>query len=392
MNALFLSDTQIGAGKNLAADRLADQEQGLNEIADLADAYDVELVVHCGDVFDSRHPDEDSRMVFKRFARRIEASRQFVVVAGNHDLRNAAVASAVDLYDECEFVREPDVVQFTDANFACLPWTPPGRMVASQNGGDRDEIHALIADRLVDVARDLRERCPDTAPAILVPHWWISGATTVRGVGSPDVIREPQIPLNDLTALGYDAIVAGHVHNPEPLSLAPLVAYCGSPMVCDWGETGMPHGVRVLDTTTMEHRFIEIPDHPFVTVDADLTGSLPLYDTDAPLDETDYISAAIAERFPLTDAVVRIRYRATAEQARRVDHAALRGLVADAGASKLYAIQPEIVRSERARVEGVDENLSEREALIRWTEANGIGGPQEEALDSLTADYLEALA
>ena len=65
---LFLSDTQLGAGKNLAEDRLADQEAVLGRIAEIADERSVDVVVHCGDVFEHRHPDEDARMVVKRWA------------------------------------------------------------------------------------------------------------------------------------------------------------------------------------------------------------------------------------------------------------------------------------------------------------------------------------
>jgi DNA repair protein SbcD/Mre11 len=396
---LALSDTQIGGGRNLALDRLADQESVLNAIADLAASEAVDLVLHCGDVFDSRNPTDDARMVVKRFFDRIAEQCRVVVVAGNHCLRNAALASAVDLYDGCTFVREPRVFEVGDCALACLPWCPPGQYVAGRHGGNRDQANQEIGDLLVEVADGLAGQVESavTPTTILALHWWISGATSPTGYGAdPGVIREPAvIPLSGLTELGFDAVIAGHVHRPQVLHEGPPVFYCGPPSVCDWGEVGTKHGVWIFDTETLQRRYIEIPDRRFVTVDADLTEG-PCIDRGLPYaegpDETDRITAAIAEHFPLTDAVVRLRYRATAEQARRVDHAALRGLLADAGVSKLYAIQPEIVRSERARVEGVDETMDAHEALVAWTQSQGIGGEVEERLEQLQNRYLEEVA
>jgi hypothetical protein len=90
---------------------------------------------------------------------------------------------------------------------------------------------------------------------------------------------------------------------------------------------------------------------------------------------------------------VRVRYRATAEQARRVDQQAIRRAVHEAGAHKLYAVQPDIVRTGRARVEGADESMDEREAMYRWLVSQGINdfSDQAAAVVDRHADYLEAV-
>lgn len=414
MKLLCCADFHLGAGAEYGprpGDRLADQREVLDRICERAVSEGVDAVLFAGDAFERRSPTPAELIVWRRFYGTLRvAGIDIIGVAGNHDVASADLPTGMEVVDACH--RAPCVVEIGSFDapvfVATLPWTPPARLVAARGGGDRDELHAEAAQLLLQTARELRAQIPHGRTSILLAHWSVSGAVTPSGA-DVGLFREVVLPLPDLLGLDFDFVVLGHIHEMQVLAsnvvadfrsangtdamgTGPVGFYVGSPMVLNFGEAQGHHGVVLLDTEARSIRHVELDDRPFVTVDVDLLDPAIEAAGGLATDETDYIAAGVVERFPLTGAVVRIRYRATAEQARRVDHAALRGLVADAGASKLYAIQPEIVRSERARVAGVDENLSEREALIRWTEANGIGGPQEEALDSLTADYLEALA
>src|SRR5579859_6727067 len=162
---LALADTQLGSGRSLADDRLVDQEAVLNTVADLAHERDVDVVLHCGDVFESRHPGEEERMVFKRWVtevtapvydgrERISKAKRLVVVAGNHDLSNTALASAVDLYDRCEFVRIPTVLDLGGVSLACLPWAPIHNLVAGRESAERGGAFEQAAEALVAITQD----------------------------------------------------------------------------------------------------------------------------------------------------------------------------------------------------------------------------------------------
>ena len=397
MRLLILSDTQIGSGTSLVENRTSEQAEMLTQIADLADRERVDLVLHCGDVFDKRHPSEEARLTFKRFAARVTAERPLLIAAGNHDLRHADLPSAVDLYDDCAFVRQPAVRQFGDLFVAMLPWVPLARRVADRNG-DRGGIYEETAALLVDAAADLRAQCDGIA--ILALHWMLSGARLPNGL-PVEQLRSVVLPTSALQAQGWDAIFAGDIHVPENLGTdaAPVVS-CGSPWVNDFGEAEIEHGVWLYDTETRDLRFEPVEDaHRFVTVDVDLTEIQERPDHYIDLDETDLIASTIAEHFPFTDAVVRVRYRCTAEQARRVDAAALRTLLADAGVWKVYSIQADVVRGDRARVEGVDESMDELDALEAWITANFQSMPavrdqarRVDALRDLTASFLEEAA
>jgi DNA repair exonuclease SbcCD nuclease subunit len=394
---LALSDTQLGAGRKLAVDRLADQEAVLDQIVLLAFDEEVDLVVHCGDVFDSRTPSDEERLVFRRFAKRIaNGLRDFVVVAGNHDLRNAALASPVDLTDDhYDFVREPRVIQTRAGALACLPWAPPGHYIASRNGQSREQLNADIAALVVKSADWLRSEHP--GPMILAGHWMVSGGSLPNGL-PVDQLGSPVLPLADLEELGFDLCLFGDVHVPERLGNGSVISV-GSPALNDWGEEKVAHGVWLYDTEpgrdNPEPRFVPLSDRRFQTVDVDLTateGDIFRY-VQLGLDETDAIAAALSAHFPLTDATVRLRVKATAEQIRRVDFAAIRRLADDAGVHRLIVAPPEIERVERARVAGVDETLSVASALELWIEANSeLVGKRADELRRLDAELAEELA
>jgi exonuclease SbcD len=416
---LCCGDFHLGAGAEYGprpGDRLRDQERVLNEIVRIAHEENVDAVLFAGDAFERRRPSPEEIHVWQEFVYEATChSASLVSIDGNHDVIAADVFAAPELAIGMDHYRTPGVEELCShkseaerAYVATLPWTPPAHLVANRNGGDRDELHAEVADLLLDAARDLRSQIPVGRPSILLAHWSVSGAVTPTGA-DVGLFREPVLPLADLLALGFDWIVLGHIHETQILARDPVVMrsengteavgngtcafYVGSPMVLNFGEAKGHHGVMLLDTDARSLRHIEIPDRPFVTVDADIPIALANPVGIYPItDPTDLIAAAVAEHLPLTDAVVRIRYKATAEQARRVDHAALRGLVADAGASKLYAIQPEIVRTDRARVEGVDEQVGPMEALDLWIEHNFQEVARGDELRVLTSRYLEDVA
>jgi len=88
-------------------------------------------------------------------------------------------------------------------------------------------------------------------------------------------------------------------------------------------------------------------------------------------------------------AIVRVRYVASREQARRVDQHAIRQALLDAGAVHV-TVQPEIVREQVARVEGMTEDIDAAKALGLWLSAQGIEEQRAEVLSSRARDYLEA--
>lgn len=400
MRILAVSDTQLGAGKQLADDRLADQEQVLNAIADLAHERDVDVVLHCGDVFEHRHPGEAERMVFKRWAAKVtehhpkphlprsrmvgemlivEGGPRLIVLAGNHDLSNTALASAVDLYDRCEFIRSPRVLDLGGCSLACLPWAPIHSLVAGRESTERVGANAQAAEALTAILRGLADQ-RDGKPMLLAAHWSIEGSCLPSGIPVAD-LAEPVVPLSALDQFAYT--IAGHIHNGG--RFAPGAMYCGSPYPCSYGESG-PHGCWLFAIDPLEPgadaEFIPISSRRLVTIDCDLTQHDPSqYEPGA---ETDLIFDG---DWDLTDATVRVRYTASEEQHRRVNVPVLKHAILRAGAHKLYSVEPTILRADRERVKGLDETAEPAAALDAWCEASGVDAGKREGLQALLQRY-----
>jgi DNA repair protein SbcD/Mre11 len=395
MKLLAISDSHIGAGYDHRKDALADTDAIFAQVIALAVERGVDLVLHAGDVFHRAKPSPAELHVFKRFCDQLSEAGIPMVAIGGNGLHEAAPGqkSALELFESrlVRVSRTPEVItEFAGVAVCTLPAVPVSRLVAQRNGGSREESYQEAIDLLLRAAHDLFEAAPSDRPRILLAHQMVSGASLPTGL-LVEQVGSVVLPLHELERIGFDAIVLGDLHKPQLLNGRTF--YCGSPMTMDFGEHDDEHGCWILDLDTIgtlhaPPEFVPLQGRRFITVEVDLTEEFQV----PSLDDTDYIAAMIASKFPLTDAVIRIRYKATEEQHRRVDHAAFTRLLDDAGIHRLYGgIRWDPVRDTRARVEGFDESLDPMSAVDLWLAANTVDEPQAGALRALLGGYLGAL-
>ncbi len=91
----------------------------------------------------------------------------------------------------------------------------------------------------------------------------------------------------------------------------------------------------------------------------------------------------------LSGAIVKLRYTATAEQAKRIDQRKLRDALYAAGAHKVFAIEAVVERETRARDRSLDTSLTELEALDRWMEADGQPPAMQARMRETLATWIE---
>jgi exonuclease SbcD len=390
MRALLTADLQLGAGLALGngefgpGSRFQDQCEVLDRIADTAVAEQVAIVFVLGDLFERAKPEPHHILAFQGFVRRLlaEGIRVFCI-AGNHDVRSAALPSAVEIFGEngCVVALQPSIYPVDDIVIAALPWTHPGNVAAAMPDAGREDLHDVAARGLAEAAMLMSTRCETEFPQLtplLVGHWSVSGATLPSGLDTA-LLREPVIPLEALAETGFSLAAFGHIHLAQVVAAEPVpVVYAGSPQVNRWDEADDTHGVWVWDSAGAGHlSFRPIEDRPFLTL--------------TPVPETLLEHGRLLENDDDADgAVVRVVWACTEEQAAKIDQATLRRRLLACGAAKVV-LRPTVERTVRARVAEMHSDLSETAALELWLSSQGVNGTQADALRALHGEYLTRL-
>lgn len=391
MKILALADIHMGAGAAYADDRLADQLKVLEQVVQIAFDEDVSLVLIAGDAFHRPRPTPATLLAFRKFTDALAVLQvPTIAILGNagHDQEGVDRPCALDLFESRWFrvSRRPELIwDFVDGvNVVTLPSVPVSRLVSQSDSVARGPIFDQASEALLAIATELRRDAGSDKPAVMLGHWSVSGASLPNGL-PVDTLGEPILDLASLERLNYDAIVLGHLHRWQNLQtgvdgVRKPIFYCGSAMVTDFGDAGFDHGCVILDTDTGTYTFRILNDRPFVTLE---------YDCDSPTDmemlapEGSVLGWALEG---IEDAVVRVKYRATEEQHRRINTAELKRRILDAGAHRVFQISADIVKVDRVRVAGVDENLDPAAALDAWMLANDVEANRE-GLSDLLARY-----
>lgn len=362
---LATSDWQAG----VTTLTLEQQEPVWHQIADLAIEHNVAGVLHAGDLLEGPTLSTEVLAAIRRvFARLREADIPVLLIRGNgrHDLATRDV-DGIDLFHDYEGItvsQRPELVAFGGALVVTLPWVSPKHLVASSNGASRDHVYEATAEHLIGIAHSLLKEADSsnfTAQKILMLHWSVSGASLPTGL-PVDQLRDVILPWPELDALGFDAIVCGHIHKPQQLGARGF--YCGSPQPLNHGEAGA-HGVWLIDTAAGAQDFVALGAPQFVTLDA-----------------FDDWGAANIE-----GAIVRVRYTKTREDAATVDNEKIRRALLEEGAARV-TIEPNIIREARTRSENLTEALTERDALFAYCGAQDIGDGLRDRMMARTAEWL----
>lgn len=348
--------------------RLTDWRRTADALLKAAIDNGVQLAVFPGDLFKNSRPAPAAIMAVAELFRRLEERDiRAIACSGNHDLVAPGQPGPVDLLATLGGnwgwgITAPKVIHVGRLDIAVLPSVKPAVLI--DQTADPAELAALISQRLVEIVRGLAAQCT-AEHRVLIGHWTIQGSISssgqVMGIGV-----EPALPLSELIGLGFGAVLMGHIHKPQVLSEKPFVAYAGALERTDFGEENDARGCYIVDTDTGAYEWIDLPARRFLTID--------LYD-EQPHDDTAirYLADGGAPevmlsdlRLPIKDAVVRVVYRATEEDAKRIDAAAVCRALTEAGAYHIAGVYPEIIRTDRTREDTITERTGPVEALERW--------------------------
>lgn len=398
-----VADLHIGAGY-----AQGDEDKGgvNSRLVDFRDAWarscrqmvdeEVDLVLMAGDAFDTAKPTPTEQAAFRAGLDMLaNASIHLVAVVGNHDLaRQPGRTDALKIFDGYRdlvtVVDRPQVFGPDWFGFgipvACLPWVSRAHVSAQDPDFQKltlDEQNARIVELSLAVLRKLgaeAEQAAGPLGCVLLAHGSIAGSA-IGAEGSTQFLREPVLPLPELRGLPFRAQCWGHLHRAQILhDQLPSIRYSGSIERTDFAEAGEDKGWFLI-ALSLENEFISwrsSSPRPFLTIDLPAPATW----------ETD-LSALNGN---VAGAVVRVRYQATPEVARTVDHGGIRRALYAAGAQKVHGPFATVTHDVARPENPVDEETSPLAGWREWARPQGMDTTQFERLDRKVLEALEALA
>ncbi|MCL7476276.1 MAG: exonuclease SbcCD subunit D C-terminal domain-containing protein [ANME-2 cluster archaeon] len=257
MRILHTSDWHIGQ-KIYEQNRLAEHEQFLDWLLDTIIEREVDILLVCGDVFDSSVPPAGAADLYYRFLFDLykKTTAYAVIIAGNHDsaVRLAAPREFLQMArihvvgNISESARECVVrldVNGTSAAIAAVPYLNEGDILphVSLEG----EVERSMRYR--EAVKKVYEEClstMDTDIRVLMGHYFIQGGTSSDSerlvqIGGINPVRTTDLPPADYIALG-------HLHRPQHIqgNGCPVV-YSGSPLPLSFKEAGYDKKIFLID-------------------------------------------------------------------------------------------------------------------------------------------------
>lgn len=372
-------------GEDGISSRLSDWQRSAKYLIELAIAQDVQLALFPGDMFNnSRPPMRAIIEVAKLFECLEDEGIAVLACQGNHDAAAPGQLGPVHVLEQMRFstgsswgVTQPRFYVHRDVQIAIIPWVKPGVLLDSEE--TPADVYAACREKLLAIARGYAAQVNPEVPSILMGHWAIDGCTTSSGMSLLGG-TETTLPLGDLQALPFSAVVMGHIHRPQVFPRpagAPLVLHTGAMERLDFGEERDPRGCYVYDTETGEAEWFDLPARRFVTLKPHATL------TDSTIQEA-FQPFLAGARQQVRDAIVRVTYKAPEETVRRGDHGAVIRLLEDAGAHLVAGVFPEVLREERRRDASITEDTGPEAALERWLQQ------RPDLSDELRAKVLDA--
>jgi exonuclease SbcD len=286
---LHTSDWHLGArlGRH---DRLSDQQVALRGLLDLADEVEPDLVLHTGDVFDSRRPAYEAMSLGVQALAHLSRIAPTVVVCGNHDspqllkiIHNlAGMAGPRRLW----MVTRPGVLTIPGLDgvaIACVPFIPltavadlatedPARFEGSYADGIRH-----LNERLLTQAT---EQAGPRGVVLYAAHLHIHGAKPGRSERRITVGEDYATHAEGLHQAMYTAL--GHIHDPQLVPGGTVTGrYAGSLIPIDFGEAVQDKQALVI---TIADGDVTVDEHPLPT-------GRPLTEFTGTVDELDALAA-----------------------------------------------------------------------------------------------------
>jgi exonuclease SbcD len=291
MKIVHTSDWHVGR-RWKGIQRLDELEAVLEHLAAFIEKHSIDLVLHTGDVFESRNPPAEAEQLVNRFLVRVGRSgAHMLVIAGNHDDPHRLDArSLLTEFVNVQILGRPRPASGggirtietrcgEKAVVAALPFASPGAWVSALDlAGEEASARRQYARMFERAVQDLCGAFRRDAVNLLMAHTHLEGA--LFGESERRVhIGEDWAASPEALPSTASYIALGHIHKPQKIEGPVPAYYAGSLLQMDFGEAGEEKTFIVVTVSPGK------PANPADIEHVPYEGGLPLVDLRAPLAE-----------------------------------------------------------------------------------------------------------
>ena len=341
MKILHCADLHLGDlngpvrdGKNA---RREDTLNCMRAIARTAEIEQPDVTIIAGDLFNRSRVWADTALediedAITEFLRPLcRASSKVVLLFGtmNHD--NPRAYSVLEKTTQGErnlhIYTTPEVETLHtysgDLQILALPGFDKGRLRAFMPDADAETENRNATTLVNEILMGQAARLEKGTPSVLVAHYTVAGCESESGqtfLAGQDVVILPQT----IDAAGVTLGCFGHIHKPQRLGCNTPAFYSGSPNQLTFNDEKDRHGFyihEISETGEVESRFINTPERRHLTIRL------------TPEQVAGFIADGTMEGIdPQAEgAIVRIYYKATPEQEKTLNRAALQSFLIQNG-------------------------------------------------------------
>lgn len=267
---------------------------------------------------------------------------QVVLLFGteNHDNPRAYEVIAQTTKDEANLhiITQPNVYTYGtsagEIQILALPGYDKGRLRAFMPDMDKETENRNATALINDVLLGLGNKLDKTKPSVLVAHYTVAGSESESGstfLAGQDVVLLPQT----IDTTGVTLATLGHIHKPQRLMCKTPAFYCGSINQLTFNDEPHNHGfyIHSIEDGEVTSKWNTTPERRHFTL---------RYTED---DIAAFLQTGKIADLPdgATEAIVRVRYNATAEQDKALNKAELQKQMLAAGAFYIAEILAEDV-------------------------------------------------
>jgi exonuclease SbcD len=398
---LHTSDWHLG--RRLYGRRRYDEQTAfLDWLTHLLDEEGIDLLIVAGDIFDSSTPSHHSQALYYEFLHQAAATacRHIVIIGGNHDapalleapkallaqLNVHVVGRAADPL-EAEVLTLKNEAGEPEAIVCAVPYLRDREVRTSGTGESAaDKQRLLLAgighhyERVLDLARERRQRLPARVPLIATGHLFAAGGRTRADDGVRELYVGALVRVDAaIFGEGLDYLALGHLHSSQRVAAEDHLRYSGAPLAMSFAEAGRSKCALICEWSAAGRQIREVAVPCFQALER-IIGDLPA------------IQAAIENRVAEKRSLwVEVAY--TGAEIRTDLGDRLHRLTADSPVEILRIRNQGRSAQLRSRPDSVEalEDLRPQEVFARCLEAHEIDAQARPELTTMFAEVLEDL-